>query len=132
MKKWTLKLREENGAISLEFLGILPFFFMFFLILWQVIASGYAVYTIHTAANEGAKTFSITQDIDEAEDTVIDVMGSSSVINYNRMDVTYLTSNGQFELEVEGKHPLIFVPDQWKSSTAIDLEETTVSQVLVK
>ncbi|GAA0497284.1 hypothetical protein GCM10008986_25320 [Salinibacillus aidingensis] len=132
MKKWMKKLREEEGAISLEFLGILPFFFMFFLILWQVVASGYAVYTIHTAANEGAKTYSITRNIDKAEDTIKDVIGTSSVLNYERMNVEYINSDGRFELLVEGKHSLIFVPDQWKSATAIDLEETTVSQVLVE
>ncbi|QHS24163.1 pilus assembly protein [Virgibacillus sp. MSP4-1] len=132
MKKWMKKIREEEGAISLEFLGILPFFFMFFLILWQVVASGYAVYTIHTAANEGAKTYSITRNIDKAEDTVKEVIGTSSVLNYERMNVEYINSDGRFELLVEGKHSLIFVPDQWKSDVAIDLEETTVSQVLVE
>ncbi|MRG87386.1 TadE family protein [Salinibacillus xinjiangensis] len=131
MRKLWAKIRKEDGAVSLEFIGIIPFFFMFFLILWQVVASGYAVYTMKTAANEGAKTYSITQNINKTEDTVKAAINSTSVLNYEDMRVIpYAT--GEFELIVEVNHPLVFVPDEWKPSTAVDLEETTVSQVLVE
>ena len=42
MKKFK-GVRNERGSLSIEFLGILPFYFLFFLLLWQVVASGYAV-----------------------------------------------------------------------------------------
>ncbi|WP_156289393.1 TadE/TadG family type IV pilus assembly protein [Oceanobacillus salinisoli] len=126
------KFKNEKGAISIEFLGILPFFFMFFLLLWQVVASGYAVHTVKMASNAGAKTYAATTDINEAKDTITDAIGSSSVIDYQGMNVTLLDSNGKFELNVQVSHSLIFVPDQWKPSTSITLDEKVVSQVLVE
>ncbi|UOQ83623.1 pilus assembly protein [Gracilibacillus salinarum] len=128
MKK---QLKNEKGALSIEFLGILPFFFMFFLLLWQVVASGYALHTVKMATNAGAKTYAATTDIDEAKDTITEAIGSSSVIDYQSMNVVPL-NNGKFELNLEVSHSLIFVPDEWKPSTSITLDEKVVSQVLVE
>ncbi|MFC4388029.1 pilus assembly protein [Gracilibacillus marinus] len=126
------KLKNEKGALSIEFLGILPFFFLFFLLLWQVVASGYAIHTVKTATNAGAKTFAATTDIYEAEDTVKQAIGDTSVVDYENMQVVMLDSNGKFELNVKVRHSLIFVPTQWKPSTSITLDESIVSQVLVR
>ncbi|HLR07655.1 MAG TPA: TadE/TadG family type IV pilus assembly protein [Bacillota bacterium] len=126
------KFKNEKGALSIEFLGILPFFFMFFLLLWQVIASGYALHTVKTAANEGATTYAATTDIEEARNTITKAIGNSSVIDYQGMEVVMLDNSGQFELNLYVSHSLIFVPDQWKPSTSITLDESVVSQVLVE
>lgn len=132
MKKWLDRFRNEKGALSFEFLGILPFFFLFFIILWQVVASGYAIYTIKTAANEGAKTFAMTQDVTETEDMVKTAIGNTTVVTYKGLQVVPLDGSGKFEIQVKVAHPLIFIPNNWKEETAIDLEETAVSQVLVQ
>ncbi|MFB4169302.1 TadE/TadG family type IV pilus assembly protein [Virgibacillus sp. JSM 102003] len=126
------KLKNERGSLSIEFLGILPFFFMFFLVLWQVVASGYALHTVKTAASEGAKTYAATTDIDEAKDTITQAIGNSSVVDYQGLEVEFLNSSGKFELDLEVSHSIIFVPDQWKPSTSITFDESVVSQVLVE
>ena len=36
MKRFKV-VRNERGSLSIEFLGILPFYFLFFLLLWQVV-----------------------------------------------------------------------------------------------
>ncbi|RCW65832.1 TadE/TadG family type IV pilus assembly protein [Saliterribacillus persicus] len=132
MKKFFKQFQNENGALSFEFLGILPLFFMLFIILWQVVASGYAIHTVQSAANEGAKIFAATQDINEAQDAVQQSIGSSDVLNYSSMNVVTLNGNGKFKLNVEAEHYLIFVPDVWRSTTSFSLEESIVSQVLVQ
>lgn len=125
-------LKNEKGALTIEFLGILPFFFMFFLLLWQVVASGYALHTVKTAASEGANTYAATTDIYEAKDTITQAIGNSSVVDYQGMKVEFLNSSGKFELDLQVSHSLIFVPDQWKPSTSITFDESVVSQVLVE
>lgn len=125
------KLKNEKGALSIEFLGILPFFFLFFLLLWQVVASGYALHNIKMAANEGAKTYAATTDIYEARDTVTEALSGSSVVSYQGMNVVPLGS-GKFELNLQVNHSLVFVPTQWQPSTSITVDESVVSQVLVE
>ncbi|MGM0831161.1 MAG: pilus assembly protein [Bacillota bacterium] len=132
MKRIFKRIKNENGALTFEFLGILPFFFMFFLLLWQVVASGYAIYTVKTAANEGAKSYAATKDPAEAESTVKKVVGTSNVISYKGLSVTPMDVNGKFEVNVSVSHPLIFIPKQWKDKTALSFDQSAVGQVLVK
>jgi hypothetical protein len=132
MKKLLNRVRNEDGALTFEFLGIVPLFFMFFLLLWQVVASGYAVYTLKMAVNEGAKTYSATKSYAEAETRVLEALGSSSVIQYSGMSITNLDGSGKFELEVKANHFLIFVPSQWKDDTALSFDDSAVSKVLVQ
>ncbi|WP_423408449.1 pilus assembly protein [Heyndrickxia sp. MSNUG] len=125
------KLNNERGAITFEFLGILPFFFMFFLLLWQVVASGYAVFTAKTAVNNAAKTFAATNDINEAEQVAIQTIGTSSVINYKNMQVVFLDGQGKFEMKLSANHPLVFVPSPWKSAASLDLNQEAIGKVMV-
>ncbi|WP_175986544.1 pilus assembly protein [Bacillus sp. Marseille-Q1617] len=131
-KLFSKRMKNENGALTFEFLGILPFFFMFFLLLWQVVATGYAVYTVKTAVNEGAKTYSATKDSIEAENTVKNALGSSSVISYKGVTISPMDANGKFEMNVSVDHPLVFIPKQWKDKTALSFDQSAVGQVLVK
>lgn len=130
MKNLSKCLKNEKGALSFEFLGILPFFFLFFLILWQVVASGYALYSVKTAANEGAKSFAATQNINEASSTVKRSIGSSQVTTDVNVRVNTM-ENGKFELVVSAQHPLVFIPKKWKEGTAISINDSAVGQVLV-
>ncbi|WP_108672185.1 hypothetical protein [Peribacillus acanthi] len=123
--------KNENGSVSLEFLGILPFYFMFFLLLWQVVASGYAVLSAKTALNDAAKTFASTNDAGEAELIAKEAMGSSSVIQYENLSVSTST-DGKFMMTLESEHFLIFVPQQWKEKTSVSLSMDAVGRVLVQ
>jgi len=123
-------LRSEKGAISFEFLGILPFFFMFFLLLWQVVGTGYAIFTAKTAVNDAAKTFAATNDLYDSIEAAKETLGSSSVIKYRNLVPQY-SANGDFTLVLYTDHYLTFLPDKWKQKTAIDIEQEAHGKVLL-
>lgn len=122
--------RNEKGSISIEFLGILPFYFMFFLLLWQVVASGYAVFTAKTAVNNAAKTYAATDQISEAIISAKETLGSSDVISYKNL-VHTSTEDGKFKLVLHTNHSLSFIPKQWREKTSLELEQEAFGKVLV-
>lgn len=121
-------LRNEKGALSIEFLGILPFYFLFFLLLWQVVASGYAVMSLKSAANDGASVYALTESISEAESTVMQSIGSSSLLTGTSVSVSPQGS-GSFTITVSAQHPLVFVPTEWKQQTAVSLNSKAAGKV---
>lgn len=128
-------LKNEKGALSIEFLGILPFYFLLFLFLWQVVASGYAVFIAKTAVNEAAKAYSLNNgDMNIAIEKAEQVLGDSSVIEYKNLqkDPSYLPEKpGEFKLILKTDHPLIFIPDKWKETTSLPLNLSAVGMELV-
>ncbi|MDE3840776.1 hypothetical protein C0966_15990 [Bacillus methanolicus] len=125
-KRW----QNEKGSVSIEFLGILPFYFMLFLLLWQVVASGYAVFTAKTAVNNAAKTYAATNKIDQAEKSAKETLGSSNVITYKDLVPTDL-GNGKFKLILYTNHSLTFIPKQWREKASLELEQEAIGKVLV-
>lgn len=123
--------QNEKGAISIEFLGILPFFFMFFLLLWQVVGTGYAVFTAKTAVNDAAKVFAATDDTTAAIQAAKDTLGSSNVIKYNQLIVPEYSANGDFKMILYTDHYLTFVPPKWREAAAIDFKQEAYGKVLV-
>lgn len=123
-------VKNEKGSLSIEFLGILPFYFLFFLILWQVVASGYALMTLKSAANDGASVYSMTNDVNEARQTVKDSIGSGSVLSFDDLVVTSTSGSGNFKVTVKGTHPLIFIPKKWKDSTSVSVKSSASGKVL--
>ena len=125
-KSW----QNEAGAVSIEFLGILPFFFMFFLLLWQVVGTGYAVLTAKTAVNDAAKEYAITGNYYEASEAAKKSIGSSSVIKYKRIEIPVSDSSGRFEIELYTDHYFTFVPDKWKKQTTIEFKQEAFGKLL--
>ena len=121
-------LRNEKGALSIEFLGILPFYFLFFLLLWQVVASGYAVMSLKSAANDGASVYALTESTSEAESAVMQSIGSSSLLTGTSVSVSP-QGNGSFIFTVSAQHPLVFVPAEWKQQTAVSLNSKAAGKV---
>ncbi|WP_257985967.1 pilus assembly protein [Bacillus sp. M6-12] len=115
--------------MSIEFLGILPFYFMFFLLLWQVVASGYAVFTAKTAVNNAAKTFAATNELTEAIDSAQETLGNSEVISYKNLVTTDL-GNGKFKIVLYTDHSLTFIPDQWRKKASLELEQEAIGKVM--
>ncbi|MGV3464074.1 MAG: pilus assembly protein [Heyndrickxia sp.] len=132
MKK-TNVLKNEDGALSLEFLGILPLFFLLFLLLWQVVASGYAVFAAKTAVNEAAKTYSLTGNINEAQDKAREMIGDGSLLKYKALNPVPSDSSlpGEFTLKLEVEHYLVFLPDKWKTKNSLPLDETATGTELI-
>ncbi len=123
-------LRNEKGSVSIEFLGILPFFFMFFLLLWQVVGTGYAVFTAKTAVNDAAKVYASTGSFFEASEAAQKSIGTSSVIKYKKLEIPVSDSNGKFKIELYSDHYFTFVPDKWKSSTTIEFKQEAFGKLL--
>nr|WP_295974881.1 pilus assembly protein [uncultured Bacillus sp.] len=124
-------LQNEKGSISIEFLGILPFFFLFFLLLWQVVGTGYAVFTAKTAVNDAAKTFAATDDLNQAIGVAKDTLGNSSVIKYKDLAVTEYNGNGHFKLILHTDHYINFIPERWRMKATLDLEQEAYGKVLL-
>lgn len=122
--------KNEKGAVSIEFLGILPFFFMFFLLLWQVVGTGYAVFTAKTAVNDAAKTYAATNDLTAAENAAKNAIGSSNVLTFNYLVPEFL-GNGHFKLVLDTDHYLTFVPERWRPSLTLDIQQEAYGKVLL-
>lgn len=123
-------LRNEKGALSIEFLGILPFYFMLFILLWQVVASGYAILSLKSAANDGASVYAMTDDVSEAESAVLQSIGGSALLTNPNVSIN-LQANGSFTITINADHPLVFVPAQWKTQTAVSLNSKASGKVFV-
>ncbi|MBD7984753.1 pilus assembly protein [Sporosarcina sp. Sa2YVA2] len=129
LKKFKL-IRNEKGSMSIEFLGVLPFYFLFFLLLWQVVASGYAVLSLKSAANDGAQVYALSGNYNDAVDAVNESIGSSSLINDVAVSVPS-AGNGLFELNITAQHPLVFIPEKWKSTMSVPISSKVAGKVML-
>ena len=130
MKKFK-SIRNEKGSMSIEFLGILPFYFLFFLLLWQVVASGYAVLSLKSAANDGAQVYALTKSYSEAEEAVQKSIGNSSLLTNATVSVSS-AGNGLFDLKISARHPLVFIPEKWKSTMSVDIGSKATGKVMLQ
>ncbi len=131
MNRLKSRWQNEQGALSFEFLGILPFYFMFFLLLWQVVASGYAVFSVKSAVNDAAKTYAATNSWSEAEQTARESLGNSSVVQYVSLSGSSAAADGKFTMNLKAKHSLVFLPSEWKKQTALSLSDSATGRVLL-
>lgn len=125
-----LIIRNEKGSMSIEFLGVLPFYFLFFLLLWQVVASGYAVLSLKSAANDGAQVYALTGNYTDAVETVKESIGSSNLISNVTVSVPP-AGNGLFELSISAKHALVFIPEKWKSTMSVPISSKVTGKVML-
>lgn len=127
--KWRMShLRNEKGAVSLEFLGTLPYYFLLFLLLWQVVASGYAIMTARSAASEAAKVYSLTGNRQEADSMARSILGNAANLQYEGMSINDTGDN--FQVRLESRHSLVLVPKQWRSSASIELDQTASGRLI--
>lgn len=122
-------LSNERGAISIEFLGVLPFYFFFFLILWQAVSTGYVIMTAKTAVNEAAKYYAMTEDAVEAKLMISNVLATTSLIEESNISVGPHPEKAEmFVVSVSATQPLVFVPDLWKEKASLPIEVKTVGR----
>ena len=124
-------IRNERGSMSIEFIGILPFYFMFFLLLWQVVASGYAVLSLKSAANDGAQVYALTGDYREAVDAVKESIGDSSLLT-NPLVTVSSGGPGLFDLKISAKHSLVFIPEKYKSKMSVPINSEATGKVMLQ
>lgn len=124
-------IKNEKGALSFEFLGILPFYFLFFLLLWQVVATGYSVMTAKSAVNDAAKIYAATNEYSQARDAAQKAIGSSSAISFKDLSIAPSSGDGKFTVTLKSEHSLVFIPDKWRDKASMDLEMKAFGKVLV-
>lgn len=124
-------IRNERGSMSIEFIGILPFYFLFFLLLWQVVASGYAVLSLKTAANDGAQVYALTGSEFKAMEAVNESIGNSSLLTNATVSVSD-GGNGLFDLKISARHPLVFIPEKWKSTMSVAIDSKAAGKVMLQ
>lgn len=127
-KKWLSK-NNEKGSASIEFLGVLPFYFLFFLLLWQAVASGYAVFVTRAAVNDAAKVYALSEQELEARQKAKDYIGNTSLLKYVDLQIVPGT-NGTFEAKITVQHGLTFIPETWRERASITMEQKATSRVL--
>ena len=116
--------------MSLEFIGILPFLFLFILLLWQVVASGYGILTTQSAVSEAASVYSVTQNVQEAQQKAQDVVGSGDIITFTNLSIPSGDSQGNFKATINVHLNLIFLPNDWQGNLNIPFSLTTSSRVI--
>lgn len=125
-------VKNERGSLSIEFLGILPLYFLLFLLLWQVVASGYAVISLKAAASDAAQVYAVSEDYNEAKEVIDRSLGGSSILQNHQLSVLAVPGNSElFEIKITANHPLVFLPDQMANSALISIDSTATGKVLV-
>ncbi|TSI04276.1 pilus assembly protein [Lysinibacillus sp. BW-2-10] len=125
-------LNNEKGSLSIEFLGILPFYFLFFLILWQVVASGYAVLNLKAAATDAAQVYAMSKDYWETKDTIDQTIGSGSLLTDHSFLIEPDSADPNFfVITVTAKHPLVFLPESMADLATITIDSKATGKVFV-
>lgn len=125
-------LKEERGSLSIEFLGILPLYFLLFLLLWQVVASGYAVISLKAAASDAAQVYAVSEDYYEAKEVIDQSIGDGSILQNHQFVVQDVPGNPDlFEIKITAQHPLVFLPKRIANQALISIDSKATGKVLV-
>jgi len=125
-------LKNERGSLSIEFLGILPLYFLLFLLLWQVVASGYAVISLKAAASDAAQVYAVSEDYYETKEVIDKSIGGSSLLKSHSFFIQNVPGSADlFEIKITARHPLVFLPDRIANRAAITIDSAATGKVLV-
>jgi len=131
MKEGNL-LKEERGSLSIEFLGILPLYFLLFLLLWQVVASGYAVLSIKATASDAAQVYAVSEDYYETKKVIDESLSGSSIVQNHQFVIRNVGgSSDLFEIKITASHPLVFLPNSFAQKALITIDSKATGKVLV-
>lgn len=120
------KRNNERGSISIEFLGVLPFYFLFFLLLWQTVASGYAVFVTRAAVNDAAKVYAIGQG--DYQQVAKDYIGDNDLLKYVNCQVS--GGGKDFTMVLEVRHGLSFIPASYRDKVSINFKQEVTGRML--
>ena len=125
-------IKDEKGSLSIEFLGILPLYFLLFLLLWQVVASGYAVISLKAAASDAAQVYAVSEDYYEAKEVIDQSIGGSSILRNHHFVIQKVSGSADlFEIKITARHPLVFLPNSIAKRTAFTIDSKATGKVLV-
>lgn len=125
-------MKNERGALSIEFLGILPLYFLLFLLLWQVVASGYAVIHLKSVASDAAKVYAVSENYNETKDIIDKAIGNSELLKNYHFEISRDINNPEFFIiKIDANHSLVFLPGKLKEKISIKLDSKAVGKVLI-
>ncbi len=125
-------ITEERGSLSIEFLGILPLYFFLFLLLWQVVASGYAVISLKATASDAAQVYAVSEDYNETKEVIDQSLAGSSILQNHQFVVQNVAGSADlFEIKITASHPLVFLPDSMADQALITIDSKATGKVLV-
>jgi hypothetical protein len=133
MRRWNTRIKNEKGSASIEFLGMVPLLLMFFAMLWQFLVVGYALIVTHSAVNEGAKVYAVTEDPSEASAKAGDIMNKvgGSIRQTSPLTVNDSGSSPHFTAVLQTEVELVFLPaDIRKGLPAIPIKQEAASRVI--
>lgn len=108
---WLKKLRNnEDGSMTIEFLGIVPIALILLMVILQFIVGINGVLVTQSAANEYASVYSVTKNTSEAQTAANEILNATG----NYLSASSMSTNGEknFTAEVNANIKLIFLPRQ--------------------
>jgi hypothetical protein len=123
-------LKNERGSLSIEFLGILPFYFLFFLLLWQIVASGYAVLNLKSIASDAAQVYAMSEDYAETKEVIDKSIEGGELLKNQSFVINRDAGTNLFVVNITASHPLVFLPNSWKEKTLITINAKATGKVL--
>ncbi|HWO96320.1 MAG TPA: TadE/TadG family type IV pilus assembly protein [Bacillus sp. (in: firmicutes)] len=133
MGRWKKHIKNEKGSASIEFLGMVPLLLLLFVMLWQFLVVGYALIVTHSAVNEGAKVYAVTNDPDKAANKAAEVMSKvgSSIRQKQSLNVSGGEMSPDFTATLSTEVELVFLPaDMRKGLPAIPITQEATSRVI--
>ncbi|MDQ0243883.1 uncharacterized protein (UPF0333 family) [Bacillus fengqiuensis] len=133
MDRWKKHIHNEKGSASIEFLGMVPLLLLLFVMLWQFLIVGYALIVTHSAVNEGAKVYAVTENPLEASAKAHDVMSKvgASIRQTVPLTVNYSGGSPDFTAVLQTEVELVFLPaDMRKGLPAIPIKQEATSRVI--
>ena len=125
-RRW---LDNEKGSATLEFLMVLPYYFLFFLLLWQAVASGLTFMKAQSAVNQAAKIYSVTNDENQAASAAREAIGASEMMTYQNLSISNNYDN-TFNAKIELRHGFVFIPKEWRNRASVTLTQSVSGRVI--
>ncbi|WLR52595.1 TadE/TadG family type IV pilus assembly protein [Bacillus tianshenii] len=130
------RIQDEKGSMTVEFMAVLPLIFLLLLICWQFLVGAYAVVATKSAVNEAAKVYAITEDAGKAQAAAEKVIQANDhILSYEGSTISSPDSEGYFDVEIEVKLALVFLPGIIKNNLPanrqfVSFEEEIQSRVI--
>lgn len=123
------RIKNEEGSMTIEFIGLIPLIFLMLIIFWQFMVGAYAVFVTHSAANEAAKIYSYTKSEGEAIGAAQKILQTSGQnVHYDGLSVS---GDSDFSLTLNAELELIFLPSEWGSFLPrIDFSKSVSGRVI--
>ena len=107
-----LRCLNQDGASSIEFLAVLPFFLLMAMVVLQFAVVGFAVLNTQAAARDGVRVAAVTLDSGRARTAAYESFGAGNEL-YSLDEVLVDVGGGQAQVTVESSIRPLLIPRQF-------------------